>query len=144
MRIRGFTMIECLVSVIIVTVIAGLALMGYTDMMVKQAEYQIFIDLKTIHTAIRIREAQQGTYDLCGAGCATAKLNSDLGLHLSPAPEVTYRCFYTVADGNRCRGEYLKGASYWEVTLWPAVSDDAYCSTGNNCPTCTAAGCNLL
>ncbi len=144
MRTNAFTLIEMVLVILIVSVIASLALVAYNDVMSQQVERRMITDLKAIDAAIRIRESRLGPYDTCGAGCATAQLNADLGLKLTPLAHVTYRCFWTGVTENRCRGEYSEGPTYWEVTLWPAsVGDNPYCSSGT-CPTCTAAGCDYL
>lgn len=143
MRTNGFTLIEMVMVIIILSVIVTLAMVGFRDTMSQQVEHQIIMDLKAIQTAIRMYATHSGEYDVCGAGCATAQLNAGLGLHIAPPENVTYRCFWTGSD-NRCRGEYSEGATYWEVTYWPGgAGQDPYCSNGV-CPTCKATGCHFL
>jgi len=146
MKRKGFTLVETIIAVIIVAVIASFAILGYSDAVQKHTEQQIIMGLKTMYTGIRIRETSQGTYNKCNPSCDIAAINSDLGLSIVEPNKVTYQCVWDAGSAeNRCRGDYVDGATTWTVEVRPvSVGVDPYCSSGNNCPSCTAAGCDFL
>jgi len=80
-RPRGFTLIEIVVSMIIVSVIATMALVNYQKALVIEHEKEAATQLKVLYHANGSYKSKTGTY-LAGNGLDLAAINSGLGLNI--------------------------------------------------------------
>jgi len=98
--IKAFTLIEIMVVVLIVGIIAAFALPNYSKSVRKARERDMELQLRTIHAANNILEAQQGTYWNTAAADVTNlnTINNTLGINIIATDGTTYT--YNSADGS--------------------------------------------
>jgi prepilin-type N-terminal cleavage/methylation domain-containing protein len=108
-RLGGFTLMELMVVIFLIGIIAAFALPNYDKSIRNAHEKDMGEQLKTIHAASLVYNAQNGTYWDTGGATITdiSAINSTLGLNLISSEGTVYS--YTGAAGG---GSYTAAASW--------------------------------
>jgi len=124
--LRGFTMIEVMITVAIVAILVSIALPSYSSVMLKLnrgAAAQFMMDIAN--------KEEQVTLDLRGF---TTTIGSG-GLGLTPASDVAANYTFAVAlSGNDCLGSSLSGPAYviTATAIGKQESDGSLCLDSRN------------
>ena len=133
MTLKGFTIIELLFTVLIVSALVSIALPKYTKTFEIARERDGVINLRAIDNAYRHYKLGNGTYLDSGGSQAVAWINTNLRLGIienkiaysCTSTSVTYECFATSNAG-------------WQLRV--DTSGIVSCSLPT-CPSCTGGGC---
>jgi len=138
-RRRGFTLMELIITVILIGVIAGLALNNYFRVMQQGYERDAFFQLKTIQATLEYKKRKNGTYP-------TANMNSlaaiNAGLDLQMPANSYYTGHQYIYLGGAPPGTYalrITTSAGWAIGYNQAT--DTYSCVAGSCPTCTGGGC---
>lgn len=131
---KGFTLIEILIVVILITIIAAFGIPGYGKMIRRSHERNAILGLIAINQANSVYEAKTGGY-YAGGSFGLAAINTSLSIDLK-ALDLTYSYEGSV-------GSYVATA-VWAGTLPFTVEvDENPISLGVN-PFCSAGPCPSL
>ena len=98
-EIKGFTLMELMVVVIIIGIIAAFAIPNYNKSVQKAHERDMLTQLISIHAANLLYRSYNGDYwDTGGADKNTAEINSALSINIIAGSGTTYN--YNSADGS--------------------------------------------
>ena len=67
-RLRGFTLVEILITVIIIGILAGSLVVGFGQMRAKVTATKIISDLRTMRSGLVLYHSDTGTWPTGGAG----------------------------------------------------------------------------
>lgn len=97
--VKGFTLIELMVVVIIIGVIAAFAIPNYSKSVQKAHERDMLVHLASIHAANLLYRSYDGDYwDTGGADQDLAAINSTLSINIIANSGTTYN--YNSANGS--------------------------------------------
>ncbi|MEW5896037.1 MAG: type II secretion system protein [Candidatus Omnitrophota bacterium] len=97
----GFTLMEILIVVVILSVSAGVAYVNYTKLLTRKLEERTRFNLELIRNANEIYRAKHGHYwpsHIDGWNCASAawcnleEINANLNLNIQPEQNFDYAC----------------------------------------------------
>jgi len=138
-NLKGYTLIELTVTVIVIAVIAGLALNNYLKALQTGYERDILMQLRLIQNTLEFEWRTKKTYPTTDLNDRDA-INTALGLQI-PQNDFFTSYKYTYYDG---AGKPYYIIEIGTVSGWSVAYDDSgsrtYCSSGA-CPTCDATSC---
>ena len=121
---KAFTLIELMVTVIIIGIIAGFGIPTYTKMIDRAKERDATMNLDIMREATRIYFAREGSYPPALANIAA--INTTLNINVMEQEGNTYDCI--VASWYTCRADNTDG---WQLRFRLSVSDGVVqCSIG--------------
>ena len=131
--LRGFTLTELVITVVIISVIAAFAIPSYQKAVLKAYERNAILNLMTIHGANEIYHARAGQY-VSGAGLDLAGINNALSINVADA-DMTYSYTRNVLTGAYTVTAAWAGGSSFTVGINqnPVGGGNPYCSAGS-CP----------
>ncbi len=140
---QAFTLIEAMVTVIIVGTIMSLAITNYQKTLEHSTERQSAIDLMAMVSAEKIYYARNGQHWPTSASFETiSAINTNLGLSLSEPDRIIYQCKLGAGGGTDCQASYSGGK--WVLSTFNFSNGyKPFCLSGS-CPTCksdTAGSC---
>ena len=132
---QGFTLVELMVVIVLISIIAMFAIPNYTKAIRKSYERDMVTQAKLVHGANKIYKAHSTAYWSTGGVPETdvAVINSNLGLNLISQGGMTYS--YNSLDGS----------AFGLTITWDDFSifiNESVISTGNPC--CLAGSCPSL
>jgi len=132
----GFTILEIVVVVIIMTVLLALAIPRFVETFERTDERNMISNLKSLRAAMDIYLNKGWTIPAGGWGPTVGAVNAGLGLSITdPNPNMSYTCG-TVDDGtNGCTIEHPIG---WALEFNDDESNGLIHCTDGSCPTCPA------
>ena len=140
---RAFTLLEAVVTVVLVTTIASLAIANLQKTLEHAAERQAMVDLMTIVSAEKIYFAKNNRHWPTHLGTPLSDIeavNDNLGLNLPEPSNIQYTC--ETGGGLNCEASYNNDK--WVLSAYaPLNGFKPYCSSGS-CPSCksaTTGGC---
>ncbi|MCD4779382.1 MAG: prepilin-type N-terminal cleavage/methylation domain-containing protein [Candidatus Omnitrophica bacterium] len=139
-NLKGFTLLEIIIVVILLSIIAGFAIPSYNKSMRRTHEQDAVVQLTALHVANELYEAQADQY-LQGAGLSLTQVNN--GLHISiMANEMTYS--YTSGAGSyAATSSWNETGTSHDFTLrvnQTTISSSNPCCSAGTCP--TVANCS--
>lgn len=136
---RGFTLAEIIVTVILVSMLASLALAKYRDSVGTHTESQGIANLRLLHTANLIYKADTGGYWNPKGNPSLSTINSSLGTQIPDDSEFSYK-YQTSGGGSKFKfTAEPNGYSFkLEADDDPLSSSNPCCSHGT-CP--SLSGC---
>lgn len=133
MNRKGTTLPEIIVTVVIISVVASLAIGAVTVMKERSYDAEVKQNLILIQRAERVFRTENGTYyPNAGSQNNIANINQNLGLHL-PNPAAAQRIWnYTVWSSGCSRATRNgSGARSWFLTIANEFGDPV---SGAGCP----------
>jgi len=138
---KGFTLIEIIVTLVIIGVLTAIAVNCYTVSIQQAAANAAQNNLITIYGAQRNYYFTNGSYCTAAGSCDTlANLNTNLKLNITDS-NYTYACC-TDASGFLCQASNgtttcaaMSGNTQWKMTYTPIVPLTNPKCTGTYCPT---------
>lgn len=121
----GFTMMEILIVVIMITIITGFAIPNYQASIQKSQYQKALGNLRSIHGAAYIYKAKNGTFWPAATAQPLSAINTNLNLNIIDT-DITYA--YDTSGGSGFSVTATEGT--WTLTM-----DDATLSSTN--PSCT-------
>ena len=135
-NLRAFTLIEAVVTVVLVATIASLALAGYQKTIENASERQAVTDLMTMISSEKIYFVRNNQHwpALADPAQGISAIQSNLGLtSLNEPNHITYTC-QTGAQGPDYQASYDSGK--WVLSTYNSANQfKPFCSSGT-CPTC--------
>ena len=140
---NGFTLIEILIVLVIISVMAGLAIPMYTSSINDGRARDVLVQLAIIHAANEIYEANAGEYLSDGGGeLDEEEINSGLDINLV-FENMSYR--YTEDGGGYEVLVYWSGASPFTIglneTFLGSTNPCCFCGT---CPSVIENNCTTM
>ena len=144
-RYQGFTLIEIIVVVVILSTLASMSLVGYHTLVERQLERRIVTNLDMMMSAIQMRLIKTGedyifNLDLEDHLDGLSEINDALGTNIVADTDTVYECWGSTNDPdiNECRATSKYG---WIVHAhFDSVSEEGettpHCFDNNDCPTC--------
>ncbi len=141
LRRPGYTLIELIVTVIIIAVISGLAINNFLRALEQGYERDAIMTMKVIASSLEIERRTQGHYPTTNLNGLNA-INNALNLKI-PGNDFINSYQYTYIPGGGGDPYYILDVG--TVNGWSVSYDHStlnhYCSAGT-CPTCDASGCS--
>ena len=142
-RQQAFTLIELIVTFIIIAVVATLASVRYSLSIGQAYEQDLLTQLRIINSVLEVERRTTGNYPTTNTSdTGPAAINAELDLEI-PASSYYNSYIYTyIPPGGPGSGSYtlrvgtVKG---WAITY--SRSGDSYVCSAGTCPTCLATGC---
>lgn len=131
--LRGFTLMELMIVVVIIGIIAGFAIPNYGKAVQKAHERDMLAQLTSIHAANLLYRSYEGKYwDTGGADKTLADINSTLSLNIIANSGTTYN--YNSADGSTftATADWDGGTCVLQVTQAP-ISTTNPCWLSGTC-----------
>jgi len=133
--IKGFTLLEIMIVVILIIIIAAFGIPGYGKMIRKSHERNAILGLTSINQANSVYEAKTGGYWDSGGLAVLADINTNLSIDLK-ALDLTY-------SYNGGAGSYTATAAWTGTIPFTVGVDENPISVGAN-PSCSAGTCPSL
>jgi len=136
----GYTLIELLVTVIIIAVISGLAINNYIRALQTGYERDIIMQIRMMQNALEIEERTTGSYPIANLN-DRASINTALKLQIPDNNFFSsYQYTYFSGSGTPYYVIQVTTTSGWAVS-YDHSTQRYYCSS-STCPTCTATSCS--
>jgi len=132
MKIKGFTLMELMVVIVIIGIIAGFALPQYQRAIRKALERDTLVQLASIHAANSMHRAVNDVF-FPGANLTVAQINAGLNLNIIQQANCTYTYTRATTTTYTARMAYVDGVNNFTIELDEGAID-------NNNPACVVAG----
>jgi len=134
--LKGFTLIEIMIVVVIIGLIATFGIPIYGKMINKSHERNAILGLTSINQANSVYEAKKGEF-LPGAGLNLTQINSGLSIDVK-ALDLTYSYTRATVSTYTATGAWTGGNAFTVRTNQDSIS------LGGNNPCCSAGSCPTL
>jgi len=128
---RAFTLMEIIITIVIVGLMAAFAVPNYTKAVAKTDERAAIANLMAIRAAIEMYLTNTGTATIPADWSGLSTINAQLGISIIDT-KMTYDCF-TTAGGGKCDATHPSG---WVILFPFAGSKNIVCDVADDCPSC--------